>query len=152
MNKMRIFKFLILGVIIFLFKISDIQAQVNLPLADNIGEWSEPQERFIALENSPRIKVRSKVIKHFGTTGIIEVEITNLSEKTLSSTFGLKTPRGDLNDNKIHINNSYQLSKLKPNYVVTYKMELRECLPKGRGKMNDLEKCIACQPRLLFIY
>jgi len=80
-----------------------------------------------------------------------EQQVCYLSDKPLSNSFGLKVTKGDIYDNTIHMNNSYQLSRLKPEYIVKYKMELRECLPKGRKKMDDLEKCMACQPRLLFI-
>ncbi len=134
-----------------LFFVLQTKAQADLPIADSLNKWSEPQERFIAREGTPRIKVRSKVIKHFGTTGVIEVEITNLSNINLRSAFGLKVPRGDANDYLIHPNNMYQLN-LKPGYRTTYKMELRECMPKGGRKMDDLEKCRACRPTLLFIY
>lgn len=126
-------------------------AQTALPLADSLDKWSEPVERFIAQEGTPKIRVKSKVIKHFGTTGVIEVEIKNISDRTLTAAFGLKVTRGDANDNLIHPNNMYQLN-LKPNFKTTYKMELRECLPKGARKMDDIDKCKACQPRLLFIW
>ena len=136
---------------LLLLQRTSINAQADLPLADKVGEWSQPQTRFIAGEGTPKIKVRTNVIKHYGTTGVIEVEITNLSKQTLTTTFGLKTPKGDLNDNKIHVNNSYNLN-LRPDYKVTYKMELRECLPKGARKMDDIEKIKACNPLLLFIW
>ena len=144
-------KLLLIHALFLFFGLLKVNAQTALPLADSLNKWSEPQVRFLSIEGSPKIQVRTKVIKHQGTTGIIEVEITNLSTKTLTTRFGLKVTKGDINDNTIHMNNSYQLKSLKPDYRVTYKMELRECLPKGRGKMNDLEKCKACQPRLLFI-
>ncbi|HEX8332548.1 MAG TPA: hypothetical protein VF622_07990 [Segetibacter sp.] len=108
----------------FLLQQASTNAQNSLPLADKVDEWSEPQVRFIAGEGTPKIKVRSKLIKHYGFTGVFEIEITNLSKQTLSSTFALKTTKGDLNDNKIHINNSYQLN-LKPDYKATYKMEFK---------------------------
>jgi hypothetical protein len=142
---------LLLIISFFLFQQTSSNAQAYLPLADKVNEWSEPQVRFIAGEGTPKIKVRSKLIKHYGFTGVFEVEITNLSNRTLSSTFALKTTKGDLNDNKIHVNNSYQLN-LKPDYRATYKMELRECVPKGARKKDDIEKVKFCNPLLLFIW
>ena len=147
--KMRL-KFLF-ALLLFLFQQTSTNAQAYLPLADKVDEWSEPQIRSIAGEGTPKIKVRSKLIKHYGFTGVFEIEITNLSKQTLSSTFALKTPKGDLNDNKIHVNNSYQLN-LKPDYRATYKMELRECVPKGARKKDDIEKVKVCNPLLLFIW
>jgi hypothetical protein len=144
-------KFFITTTFFLFLALLNINAQTALPLADSLNKWSEPVERFIAQEGTPRIRVRSKVIKHFGTTGVIEVEITNISDRTLAAAFGLKVTRGDANDNLIHPNNMYQLN-LKAGYRVTYKMELRECSPKGGRKMDDIEKCKACQPRLLFIW
>jgi hypothetical protein len=126
-------------------------ADTYLPLAESAGEWSVPQKRKLANHpNSPTIEVRTKVIKHFGFTGIIEVEITNRSERTFSATMGLKPTNSERDDNEVHVNNSYSFSDLKPGYYVTFKMELRECNPKGGRKMNDFEKVKACQPRLLF--
>jgi hypothetical protein len=136
--------------LLLFFQILNASAQSELPLADEIGKWSEPQIRYMGNANSPKIKVRTKVIKHFGTTGVIDVEITNLSGQNISNYCGLKVTRGDLNDNTIHINNAYSIKSLKPDYYLTFRMELRECHPKGGRKMNDLEKIIACQPRLLF--
>lgn len=125
-------------------------AQQFIPLADSIGKWSEVQLRPSTMPNGPMIEVSTKVIKHFGTTGIIEVKITNRSEKVISGRCGLKQTKGDLNDNIVHVNNAYNLGSLKPNYYVIFKMELRECMPKGRKNMDDLQKIAACQPRLLF--
>lgn len=144
-------KVLFTAIFILLFGFFKSNAQTALPLADSLDKWSEPVERFIAQEGTPKIRVKSRVIKHFGTTGVIEVEIKNISERTLTAAFGLKVTRGDANDNLIHPNNMYQLN-LKPNFKTTYKMELRECSPKGGRKMNDIEKCKACLPRLLFIW
>jgi hypothetical protein len=141
---------LLFALSMFLLLQASTNAQAYLPLADKVDEWSEPQVRFIAGEGTPKIKVRSKLIKYYGFTGVFEIEITNLSKQTLSSTFALKTTKGDLNDNKIHINNSYHLN-LKPDYKATYKMELRECIPKGARKKDDIEKVKVCNPLLLFI-
>ncbi len=118
-----------------------------IPLADSVGKWSEYQYRTIQGPGSPEIQLRTKVVKHFGFTAIIMVEITNKSKTQLSHTMGLKPTNNDANDNTIHINNS-NTCKLKPNYYAEYKMEMRLCRPKG--KKDDMEIVRNCQPRLLF--
>ncbi len=144
------FKTFTLTTVCLLFLTLHADAQTDLPLADKIGEWSEPQIRYLGNASTPKIQVRSKLIKHFGTTGIFDVEITNLSNQTITNFCGLKVPKGHIDDNTVHINNVYSIKVLKPDYKITFRMELRECKPKGAGKMDDLEKCKACQPRLLF--
>lgn len=131
-------------VLLFISSSSKVQAQVfPIILADSVEKFSQPQQFLVS---GQLVKVRTKLIKHFGTTCVFEVEVTNISEKDLKKSMGFVSTNG--NANEIYSVNSASI-RLKPNYYAVYKLEKRECLK--RGKKNPIESCMACNPRIGFL-
>jgi Tfp pilus assembly protein PilZ len=123
---------------------NNVQAQIfQVELADSVNKYSAPQDFMVF---GQLVKVRTKLIKHFGTTCMFEIEITNKSEKELSRRVGFASKYGKKNE--VYEVNSAMV-RLKPNYYAVYKLEMRECFKKG--KKNPIESCMTCDPRLGFL-
>lgn len=136
---------------IILFPVFAQVAPLPMPESDTV--WSAPKIMTLKSRNgtTQTVQVKSKLVKHKGTTGFIEVEITNQGPKKLTGYVTLVV--GDDNMDKvkdISYNNSTRISYLGNNYWIRYTLQLRECLPKGRKNMTDLQKCVACNPYIGF--
>ncbi|TZF81459.1 hypothetical protein FW774_18020 [Pedobacter sp. BS3] len=122
-------------------------APLNMPQSDT--SWSAPQTMVLKSHwgGTQEVEITCKLIKHYGTTGKFEVQITNKGPKKLTGYVGLVMGGGwkDLN-----YNNLAHFNRLGANYWIRFNLELRGCLPKGRSKMTDLEKCKACMPHIGF--
>ena len=122
-------------------------APLNMPQSDTT--WSTPQTMVVKSHSggAQEVEITCKLIKHYGTTGKFEVQVTNKGPKKLSGYVGLVKGGGQKD---LNYNNLAHFNRLGVNYRIKFNLELRECLPKGRSKMTDLEKCKACMPYIGF--
>lgn len=132
---------LIILSLLFALSVKAVKAQ-NLPLilGDSVEVYGPFQQVIVAGEV---LKVRTKLLRHWGTTCQYDVEITNTGTKLVSARTGLLMN----NTNNLNINTSVNLN-LKPNYYVIYKLEIRECLK--RREKNPIISCMTCPPVLGF--
>ncbi|WP_198342240.1 hypothetical protein [Pedobacter psychrophilus] len=112
-------------------------------MADSVNKFGPPQQCEVF---GQLLQVRTKLLKHFGTTCMYEVEITNKSQKDINTRVGFTSLNGGKNE--VFAVNSAMV-RLKPNYYAVYKLEKRECLKKG--KKNPIESCMTCNPTLGFL-
>lgn len=112
-----------------------------LVLGTAVEEWSPDQN--IDLGNGVTLKIRNRIMKHFGTTCIYEFYVLNTSANKAANYW-----MGFNKNGQIYETTAIKLS-LKPNYETKFKMEFRECL-KRRVK-DPIISCGACGPSLGFI-
>jgi hypothetical protein len=118
---------------------SSVHAQ-QLVLADSVGKWSADQQ--FDAGNGITLKIRNRIMKHFGTTCMYEFYVLNTSGKQMNSWMGF------VKGNTIYEATAVQLT-LRPNYETTFKMEFRECLK--RRQKDPILSCGACIPVIGFI-
>jgi len=112
-----------------------------LPLGKAAGEWSEAKT---FKPTSGELAVKSKFVKHYGTTCIFDVEFKNTGSTTVnesvvvSSVMQTKIPSHRFN----HVS-------LKAGESVAYNMERREC-PLHFGDSVEMKDCADCNPILIF--
>jgi hypothetical protein len=117
----------------------------QLQLANEVEQWSEPI--VCKISDRSQITVRVKLIKHYGTTCVFDVEFTNNSNTVFKGSAGLKRE----NDNVIYGANMVNL-KLNPNESVTYlKLEKRECKMSMSKKRDQVKLCMECEPWIGFV-
>lgn len=138
--KLYILLLLITG-LIPLFNISTVRAQVSpLVLSDTVNVYGPMQDVIV---NGQLFKVRSKLLRHWGTTCQFEVEITNVGQKEVAARTGLLMN----NLNTLNPNTSVNL-RLKPGFYAVYTLDVRE-VPK-KGQKDPVISCRSCSPRLGF--
>ncbi|MBC7916073.1 MAG: hypothetical protein H7Y07_18365 [Pyrinomonadaceae bacterium] len=113
---------------------------VSSVVPDSVGVWGKPLS--VDMMGNP-IVIRLKVVKHFGTTCVFEVEMTNNGTQTLSARMGFLG-----NDGKLYEPTSGMIS-IKPGEGFYWKREKREVLK--RGVKNDALVCKNCNPTLGFL-
>jgi hypothetical protein len=117
----------------------------QLKLANEVEQWSEPI--VCKISDRSQITVRVKLIKHYGTTCVFDVEFTNNSNTVFKGSAGLKRE----NDNVIYGANMVNL-KLNPNETATYlKLEKRECKMSMSKKRDQVKLCMECEPWIGFV-
>lgn len=116
-----------------------------LSLASEVEQWSEPI--ICKINDQTQITVRVKLIKHYGTTCVFDVEFTNNSNSVFKAGAGLKRE----SDNVIYGANMVNL-KLNPNETATYlKLEKRECKMSMSKKRDQVKLCMECEPWIGFV-
>ncbi|MGK4566067.1 hypothetical protein [Flavobacterium sp. 3HN19-14] len=134
-----------------IFCITTAQAQLaalNMPA--NTEDWSKPQTFTLKAADgtTQNVEITTRFVNHRGTTGYMDVKIINYVKDIVRMYVSLINGQVDASTYKgISYNNS-TLYSIKNGFNTTFKLQLRECLPKGAGKMTDLEKCKACNPWL----
>lgn len=126
----------------FLLLTNKVKSQtVNVAsiIPDTVGIWGPPMT--VDMLGTECI-FRIKVIKHFGTTCVYNVEITNKGSKKLSAGMGFLTNGGLFNPN------TGGDITIKPGESFYWKREKREVLKK-RVK-NQAQVCKNCNPILGF--
>lgn len=113
---------------------------VSSIVPDSVEVWGQPLN--VDMMGNP-IVIRLKVVKHYGTTCIFNVEITNNGTKTMSARMGFLGNTGML-----HEPTSGFIS-IKPGEGFYWKREKREVLK--RGVKNDALICKNCNPTLGFL-
>jgi len=136
-------KLIILSIIFFcgISSANTAKAQI-FPInpGDSVNVFGPFQDMIVA---GQLLKVRTKLLRHFGFTCQFEIEITNQGSKSIASKTGLVSG----NSGTLYEVTSVNLN-LKPNFYVVYKLEIRECL---KRKIKDpLISCMACNPRIGF--
>jgi hypothetical protein len=117
----------------------------QLRLASEVEQWSEPI--VCNMGNKGNLTVRVKLIKHFGTTCVFDVEFTNNSNTVFKGAAGLKRE----NDSVIYGANLVNL-KLNPSETATYlKLEKRECKMSMSKKRDQVKLCMECEPWIGFV-
>jgi hypothetical protein len=119
-------------------------------IADSVNKWSEPATVRIQDEYKQvvQLDVFVKVKKFKGTTADCVVFFRNTGDKTISCWAGLQIGAKPA-DQSIYTVNAANFT-LKPGEEVSYNLELRECLPKGRKGLDAVGKCAACAPNICF--
>jgi len=108
-------------------------------IPDSVNVWGPPMS--VDMMGTECV-FRVKVIKHFGTTCIYNVEITNKGNKTLTAGMGFLTDGGLYNPN------TGADIILKPGEGFYWKREKREILRKG--VKNQAQVCKNCNPIIGF--
>jgi len=141
---MNLFK-KILPFCLLLLSTSLFSQSFQLRLASAVEQWSEPI--VCKINDRSQITVRVKLIKHYGTTCVFDVEFTNNSNTVFKAAAGLKRE----NDSVIYGANMVNL-KLNPNESVTYlKLEKRECKMSMSKKRDQVKLCMECEPWIGFV-
>jgi len=116
----------------------------NLILAESADVWSAG--KIYNKGTDGEVQVKSRFVKHFGTTCVFDLEFTNTGSKTFKE--GVTLVRPDQQGQYYH--NTVDL-KMKPGQSYTVSaMELRECSLQW-GESKDLNACATCGPRLGFM-
>ncbi len=116
----------------------------NLILADRADVWSDAKT--YGGMNDGEIQVRTKFIKHHGTTCVFDVEFTNNGNRTFDA--GLTIVKPDRTKQYPHRVTNVTLA---PGKSVTYEeLELRECT-KLLGDSKNLNACATCDPQLAYM-
>ncbi len=139
-------KFLILFFIALAFA-QKATCQLYVQMSDSAGVWSKPQQftykAATGIEGT--VQVRVKWIKRKSTTCFYELEVTNVGSSEFRGVFHLSAKEMGAIPNVNNLSGN-----LKPNHYVSGKIEMRECWPKGAKTMTDIERCMACAPKLYF--
>ncbi len=136
MKKSKVIGMLILGLLICLAGFTKAQTvDVTSIVPTEVEVWGPPLE----VDMGGTVCVfRIKVLKHYGTTCVYNVEIANKGDKTLTALMGILTHGGQVNDN------TAGGITIKPGERFYWKREKREILKKG--VKNDAQVCKNCNP------
>lgn len=106
-------------------------------IADSVNKWSAPTiVRIVDANNRlATVEVFVKVKKFKGTT-------------TIAAFGGLQIGTKATTEN-IYVHNAGRFN-LKPDYEISFDLELRECWPKNRKGLDAAGKCAACEPNICF--
>lgn len=138
--------------IVFLAGVSLSHAQNNIPLANNIGEWSTTYRRYLSGHpDSLFVNIRSRVLNFGLTSGEIEIAVVNVSRQEIDLQCGLKACTGTVYDNILNIDEAHRRPGIPPMDSVVFKMRVEGCVLKNPRKMAEMERVRSCQPKLLFI-
>jgi hypothetical protein len=133
---------IILSSIVLSLALSVCKGQA-LVLPTEADVWGSPQT--ITL-NGGSLQLRTKFIKHFGTTCVFNIEFTNTGNVPISEEAQL-TKQGS----PIYTHWSTSI-KLKQGEVAIFQMERRECSPIfGKKKQKNISKCAECNPTISFL-
>ncbi|MBC8053401.1 MAG: hypothetical protein H7Y13_10080 [Sphingobacteriaceae bacterium] len=113
---------------------------VSSVVPDSVDVWGPPLN--VDMMGQP-VVIRLKVVKHFGTTCVFNVEITNNGTRTMSATMGFLGNTGMLHEP------TAGFISIKPGEGFYWKREKREVLK--RGVKNDALVCKNCNPTLGFL-
>lgn len=117
----------------------------QLVLAAEADIWGEPQK--INLTGGGIIQLRTKFLKHYGTTCVFEVEFTNLGTKPVKETCQMVSN----NSSGMYTHWASDI-RLAPGEIAVYQMEKRECkINMKKSKQKDITKCAACAPAMYFL-
>lgn len=117
----------------------------QLLLAAEADVWGEPQK--INLTGGGTIQLRTKFIKHFGSTCVFHIEFTNLSARPIKETCQLTSS----NSSGMYTHWATDL-RLAVGETAVYQMERRECKNNfKKSKQKDITKCAACAPAMYFL-
>ncbi len=117
----------------------------QLLLAAEADVWGEPQK--INLTGGGTIQLRTKFLKHYGTTCVFEVEFTNVGTKPVKETCQMVSN----NSSGMYTHWASDI-RLAPGEVAVYQMEKRECkINMKKSKQKDIAKCAACAPAMYFL-
>jgi hypothetical protein len=133
-------------VLLLIIPVCSVWAQsFAVDLASEVGQWGQPI--ICDMGNKGNVTVRVKLIKHFGTTCVFDVEFTNNSQRNFEGSAGLKREK----DNVIYGVNLARLD-IKPNETVVYSnMEKRECKMSLSKKRDQVKLCMQCEPWIGFV-
>ena len=113
---------------------------VSSIVPDSVEVWGTPLN--VDMMGHP-VVIRLKVVKHYGTTCVFNVEITNNGTKTMTATMGFLGKTGNLHDA------TAGSIRIKPGESFYWRREKREVLK--RGVKNDALICKNCNPTLGFL-
>ncbi|RKD15021.1 hypothetical protein BCY91_05675 [Pelobium manganitolerans] len=131
---------------LLLTSLNSIAQLAPITLPNSAEEWSAPQAFTLITRDGYRQKVdiSTRLVKHQGTTGFIDVKIANYGPKDIVRMYvGLIKGPVDLKNYKGLNYNNCGIYSIRNGYNTTMKLELRECHPKGASKMSDLENAKA---------
>ncbi len=113
---------------------------VSSIVPDSVDVWGPPLS--VDMMGNP-VLIKMKVVKHFGTTCVFEVSITNNGSKTMSARMGFLGNTGMLHEP------TSGFITIEPGKGYYWKREKREVLK--RGVKNDALVCKNCNPTLGFL-
>jgi hypothetical protein len=123
--------------------VNESKAGDFLPLATEQGQWSEPKT-FTTKTGSAQVK--SKFVKHFGTTCVYDLDVVNTGKDKLHEGVTL----GKENAKKVY-DKTDAFVKLAPGVGTGLSnVEQRECSAHW-GTSKDMNACAACRPVVYFI-
>jgi hypothetical protein len=138
-------KFLQLLMVIGVLLITNTSKAQQLLLPTEADVWGEPQK--INLTTGGTIQLRTKFIKHYGTTCVFEIEFTNLSTKAIKETCQLISN----NSSGMYTHWATDL-RLAVGEVAVYQMERRACkMNLKKSKQKNITKCADCAPAIFFL-
>lgn len=117
----------------------------KLVLATEADVWGAPQA--INLNSGGKVQLRTMFIKHYGTTCVFKIEISNIGTTAINETVQLTSN----NSSGMYTHWATDI-KIKPGEIYTYEMERRECaVNMSKKKQKDITKCAACAPIIYFL-
>lgn len=111
---------------------------IRLPLAAEANKWSEAKA--FKSPKGASVDVKSKFVKHYGTTCVYDVEAKNTGTSKANETFAVGKPDA-LNIYDVNSGGMY----LEPGQSKAWGLELRECSLHW-GDSFDPNACASCGP------